>query len=302
MSSSSSSTPTGRNRRNSSMVRNPIPGLHYMPPDATANLKKKISNRPISSPFVRQGPPGSTAARLNIIAFLEWAEGLGISEPTAFEVDDLFLYQNQKAVIFGLFDIARRCRTSVPKFISFERSMYRPRNRTNVSEDDPVDIAVADILKDCSCSPRLELTRIAPMKYMMANDKKPLLMSCPVPGQVLCRVGGGYEPLRTFLEKRDRCRRDKHAIYIKQCFTNLIERLKHDAEIGPIDKGHLAVFTNRALSVPRRRVESSLSNASFSSTGSNSPPPHSKSPLRQRTKRASNPDIPTYANDYWASP
>ena len=299
-----SRSPGTPRRRNSSVVRSPVPGLNYMPPDATANLKKRISSRVIATPVVRDGRPGSAAARLNIIAFLEWAEALGLADPGAFEVDDLFLYQNQKAVVFGLFDVARRCRTAVPKFISFERSLYRPRNRTNVSEDDPVDKAVADILKDCSCSPRLELTRIAPMKYMMANDKKPLLMSCPVPGQVLCRVGGGYEPLRTFLEKRDRCRRDKHAIYIKQCYANLIERLRHDAEIGPIDRGHLAVFTNRTLSAPRRRTDANLSqashasNASFSSTGSTSP---GSSPLRRR-KRASNPDIPTYSAEYWASP
>jgi hypothetical protein len=282
----SSVSSTGREGRGKSLAVLAIPGMAYIPPDAChSSMKRSMATRVIASPVYRQGIAGSQAARLNIIAFLDWAQGLGLAKPGAFEVDDLFMYQNQKAVIFGLFDVARRCRTRVPKFVSFERALHRPRTRTNVSQDDPVDIAVADIIEDCSCSPRLELTRIAPMKYMMANEKKPLLMSCPVPGQVLCRVGGGYEPLRTFLDKRDKCRRDKHAIFIKQCFANLMERLRRDAEVGTIDNTHIAIFTNRPLSANSSPVRSE---SRGSGTGSgHTTPRHSSSPLRPKKVKSS---------------
>ena len=73
--------------------------------------------------------------------------------------------------------MARRFRTLIPKFVAYERALHRPRNRTNIKKDDPVDAAVNDILMECVCTPRLELTRIAQRKYMMSGSRKPLLVA-----------------------------------------------------------------------------------------------------------------------------
>ena len=101
----------------------------------------------------------STAARLNVQGFITWCRGLGLADPDVFDVDDLVMYKNQRAVIFGLFDVARRIRTSVPKFVSYERAKFQPRVRSNVDEKDPVDQAVSKILEECVCSPRVCLSR-----------------------------------------------------------------------------------------------------------------------------------------------
>ena len=81
----------------------------------------------------------STAARFNVEGFINWCRGLGLAGPDVFHVDDLVMYRNQRAVIFGLFDVARRIRTSVPKFVSYERAKFQPRVRSNVDAKDPVD-------------------------------------------------------------------------------------------------------------------------------------------------------------------
>lgn len=67
-----------------------IEGLDYTPPDATSNLKLLLSHRSITPiQFYRSATPGSEAARQNVRTFLGWANGLGLENPDAFEVDDL---------------------------------------------------------------------------------------------------------------------------------------------------------------------------------------------------------------------
>ena len=232
--------------------KGPITGLSYAPADATSNCKEFISQRPTHNPVCFEDAfKGSASARSNVASFLKWANALGIEEPDAFDVDDLVAYKNPRNVIFGLYDVARRFRTLVPKFVSYERSLWHPRHRTNTKKDDPVDKAVTDILVECVCSPRLELTRIEEKKYMMSGQRKPLLVSL-VDGktrqQVNVRVGGGWQNFRQFIETHDKCRSDKHAIKIKGIYKQMIEQLKKDAARSTVDHTHVSLFTNRPLS------------------------------------------------------
>ena len=70
-------------------------------------------------------------------------------------------YENPRRVIFGIYDVARRSRGTVPTFVTLERVMYTPRVRKNVAENDPIDIMVNDLLCECTCNPRIEMTRMS---------------------------------------------------------------------------------------------------------------------------------------------
>ena len=73
--------------------------------------------------------------------------------------------------------------------------MHTPRVRKNVAENDPIDIMVHDLLSECTCNPRMEMTRMSEGMYMMSNIDKPLMLL--VRGtQVVVRIGGGFGNFR----------------------------------------------------------------------------------------------------------
>eukprot|EP00041_Stephanoeca_diplocostata_P036046 m.1297100 g.1297100 ORF g.1297100 m.1297100 type:complete len:1546 (-) comp24797_c0_seq1:2624-7261(-) len=221
----------------------------YVPADATADptLKALIQSRPIGElAYDDTAEVGTMRARKNIRAFLTWAKTLGLEDPLVFEEDELILYTNVRKVIFGLYDVGRRCRHRVPLYVTLERSRYHPRNRKNVEAADPVDAAVHDILSECICNPRVELTRRSEGLYMLDKLKTPIMlkMSGKKP---LIRVGGGFGSFREWLQERDKCRQDKAIQADRAHYETLQRRFEQDGHVLTTDDGHVhdALFTNR---------------------------------------------------------
>ena len=89
-------------------------------------LAKYIKTRNLPyCPFEPSAKAGSTKARQNIQNFVEWARCLGLSSPDIFSVEDLTSMRDQRRIIFGLYDVARRTRMlRVPRLVWLERLNY----------------------------------------------------------------------------------------------------------------------------------------------------------------------------------
>lgn len=123
---------------------------------------------------------------------------------------------------------------------------YTPRNRKNVLKDDPVDVFVNDMLCDCVCNPRIEMTRMSDGKYMMSNLDKPLLLL--VRGsQVVVRIGGGFRNFRDWLQEKDVCRHSKTVQLKRQQFAEIQGMMKTGALVEASGEPSVALFTNRLV-------------------------------------------------------
>lgn len=148
-------------------------------------------------------------------------------------------------VIFGLYDVGRRCRHRVPLYVTLERSRYHPRNRKNVNAADPVDVVVNDILSECICNPRVELTRMGEGMYMLDKIKSPFLIKMSGK-QAVIRRGGGWDNFRGWLQEKDKCRQNKAIQADREYYTFLQSKLVQDGRVMT-ENGHVhdALFTNR---------------------------------------------------------
>jgi hypothetical protein len=95
-------------------------------------LAKYIKSRNLPyCPFEPTAKAGSTKARENIQNFIDWAQCLGLSSPAIFSVEDLTTLRDQRRIIYGLFDVARRTRMlRVPRLVWLERLNYMPNPKS----------------------------------------------------------------------------------------------------------------------------------------------------------------------------
>ena len=77
-------TPANRSRRSS-----------FNLPDKPVQYRTKVS-------------PGSFQCRDNVSNFITWCRAIGIKEVVLFETDDLVLKKNERSVVLGLLEVARR--------------------------------------------------------------------------------------------------------------------------------------------------------------------------------------------------
>jgi hypothetical protein len=230
----------------------------YRPDDAHSDkaLADMIRNRPLIKLHPHSNAArGTSEAKHNVHEFVRWARSLGLEQPDIFNEDDLLLYKSERHVLFGLYDVARRCRDKVPDYVVFERAHYNPRHRNNIKKEDPVDVAVDGILRECVCNPRVELTRMGHESYMLSgldNHDKPVCLM--VRGtQVVIRIGGGWANFKQHLEEHDKCRKNEPLKRAHQQFFKLQQELKGNKKFTKGGQAHIALFTNR----PPRSIETS---------------------------------------------
>lgn len=233
----------------------------YLPDDPIANrdLAEKLRKREfITLRVQRDAQRGTKEARSNIHEFFRWSRTLGLSNPDIFEEDDLVMYSGEKSVYFGLYDVARRCRDTVPNYITFERARYHPRVRSNLSENDVVDLQADKILRECICTPRHELVKTSDTKYLILPENKNVSLKV-VNNQVVVRVGGGWTDFKSYIKDFDRCRKDKPLQERLKTYNALQEKLVNHKKLTKNGAAHIALFTNRlaqtleANAVPKKK-------------------------------------------------
>ena len=60
-------------------------------------------------------------------------------------------------------------------------------------------------LAECKCVPALRCTRLAPGKYMLGAEDKPVFVRL-LRSHVMIRMGGAWDTFASYLEKGDPCR------------------------------------------------------------------------------------------------
>eukprot|EP00730_Choanoeca_flexa_P000927 TRINITY_DN10400_c0_g1_i2.p1 TRINITY_DN10400_c0_g1~~TRINITY_DN10400_c0_g1_i2.p1 ORF type:complete len:238 (+),score=39.30 TRINITY_DN10400_c0_g1_i2:3-716(+) len=175
------------------LKRRRIPNYHYVPPEGESVLAKYIKTRGIHyCRFEPLAKAGTDKARVNITNFIVWARELGLKDPDVFEVEDLTQLRDERRVLWGLMDVARRTRRiRVPRLVWLERMRYL--KRTAPIKGDDLDAAVRKVVNRCINQPLYKVTRVGPAKYTFGEDMTSPVLIRIVGKNVMVRVGGGWE-------------------------------------------------------------------------------------------------------------
>lgn len=180
--------------------RRRLPKYRYKPPEGQSVLAKYIKTRNLPyCAFEPKAKAGTQRGRQNVENFIAWARDLGLRDPDVFNADDLIRIKDARRVLWGLLDVARRTRRMrLPRTVWLERLKHLPPSKA--VKGDALDKAVNDIANESINQPRLRVNRIAEGKYTFGEDMvKPLLMRITAQS-VVVRVGGGWKPLREYLQ------------------------------------------------------------------------------------------------------
>eukprot|EP00054_Salpingoeca_dolichothecata_P016703 m.98504 g.98504 ORF g.98504 m.98504 type:complete len:1703 (+) comp22106_c0_seq1:27-5135(+) len=165
---------------------------------------------------LKQALTASPADRIQ--AFVDFCRTLGLEDPDVFDVDDLLQKSDEQKVIFGLFDVARQTYDmKLPRLVWWEHVQVpdidispaplpsplqsvpeKPAPRTTPVKGDEVDSAVWDIIREHGAD--LDIRRLSKGRYLYGPTNKLMLVRI-TNEQVMVRVGGGWEPLKSFLAK-----------------------------------------------------------------------------------------------------
>eukprot|EP00045_Choanoeca_perplexa_P013807 m.158188 g.158188 ORF g.158188 m.158188 type:complete len:1377 (+) comp16461_c0_seq1:123-4253(+) len=184
------------------LKRRRIPNYHYVPPKGESVLANYIKTRNVNyCRFEPLAKAGTDKARVNLTNFIVWARSLGLQDPDVFEVEDLTELRDERRVLWGLMDVARRTRRiRVPRLVWLERMRYL--KRTAPVKGDALDAAVRKVVNRCINQPLYKVTRVAEKKYTFGEEMTAPVLIRIVGKNVMVRVGGGWEELYRYLDSR----------------------------------------------------------------------------------------------------
>eukprot|EP00056_Hartaetosiga_gracilis_P009840 m.143240 g.143240 ORF g.143240 m.143240 type:complete len:1552 (+) comp13204_c0_seq1:95-4750(+) len=181
------------------LKRRKLPKYKYTPPDDRTVDTDFIKSRSLEyCPIVPKTKPQTKAAERNIRAFIAYSRGLGLNDPDVFNVKDLTELEDQRRVLWGILDVARRTRRMrLPRLVWIEKLRYMQRPKPK----DDLEKQVRTLVDKSINQPRIKVTRVDNTKYLFGEDMtKPVTLIVRAKN-VLVRVGGGFITLEEYIDK-----------------------------------------------------------------------------------------------------
>lgn len=199
--------------------------------------------------FTRDVQNGSPAAIANVEAFLAWSEGLGATDPRLFAIDDLCQYTDERRVLFGLYDVARRTRhCPLPWHVTFERARYRlhPEVFADHLHERVWEIAEAQV-----CGLEFIRPEASEGKYTVrdwTSDESHTIKLREVGKNITVRTGGGYFTLKEWIAVHDPWANDPiMAAAVKTYIANQDKFHEDVANKVKVDENHPGIMTTRPV-------------------------------------------------------
>eukprot|EP00298_Acanthocystis_sp_HF-20_P002708 c13091_g1_i1.p1 GENE.c13091_g1_i1~~c13091_g1_i1.p1 ORF type:complete len:313 (+),score=178.28 c13091_g1_i1:30-968(+) len=137
---------------------------------------------------------GSFQARDNIAQFVHWMKDIHVNE--YFETSDLADYKSEKAVVFGLLDVARKCAAQgllvdpLPLLVQYEREMKLSDSNTMIASGGENEMTGASIISAA------KQNQITEGSYIIGNKKVHIRK---VHQHLMVRTGGGWQVIEDFI-------------------------------------------------------------------------------------------------------